>query len=355
MSAPTPTKPDLKTKLFFWLILAAFSTFFAEVLSGADMFPFFHGWGLLVVVPLYGLHILVLGHLVFQAPRVRFSSLIFAGMLFGLYEAYLTKVLWAPPWGEVVIAAGIAPVETLVLVFWWHTWFAFLIPLLAAESILTAGREVQASLPGVFGRLFNSRWGWTAVLIFGGVFQSVNSPSVGRSLLSGLSTTAVLAGLVLLFRRLTRGKPYSLRDLLPDRRQFRILLIPSALMYLSLTLILRPEAIPGLTGQLVIWMLYAVTGLLLLLSQRKALKAGGSRSREAFSPPARFWLGLAGVFTLAAAGGELLLAPFAEPLAVFGWLAGIVFGLTAFIKAVQFTFQSPGDRPHVPIQQTPPH
>ena len=40
----------------YWLILAALSTFCAEVFSGSDMFPFFSAWGLLVVVPLYGLH-----------------------------------------------------------------------------------------------------------------------------------------------------------------------------------------------------------------------------------------------------------------------------------------------------------
>lgn len=107
----TPLK---KHQWLFWIILAAFSTFFAEVFSGSDMFPFFHSWGLLVVVPLYGLHILLLASLVYRAPRLQFSSLIFAGLIFGLYEAYLTKVLWAPPWGDPVIIAGVAPIETLV-------------------------------------------------------------------------------------------------------------------------------------------------------------------------------------------------------------------------------------------------
>ncbi|MFO7944382.1 MAG: hypothetical protein R6U51_08825 [Anaerolineales bacterium] len=75
------------------------------------MFPYFHAWGLLVVVPLYGLHILVLAHLVYRSPQPHFPSLIFAGMLFGLYEAYLTKVLWDPPWGEALIIGGVAPLK----------------------------------------------------------------------------------------------------------------------------------------------------------------------------------------------------------------------------------------------------
>ena len=122
-----------KHQWLFWLILAALSTFFAEVFSGSDMFPYFSAWGLLVVVPLYGLHTILLAHLVYRVKKPRFSSLVFAGMIFGLYEAYLTKVLWAPPWGNPVMIAEFAPVETLVLVFWWHCWFSFIIPLLVAS------------------------------------------------------------------------------------------------------------------------------------------------------------------------------------------------------------------------------
>ena len=32
--------PPRRHKLFFWILLAAYSTFFAEVFAGSDMFPF---------------------------------------------------------------------------------------------------------------------------------------------------------------------------------------------------------------------------------------------------------------------------------------------------------------------------
>ena len=67
-----------KHQWLFWIILASFSTFFAEVFSGSDMFPFFHPWGLFVVVPLYGLHIILLASLVYRADKPRFASLVFA-------------------------------------------------------------------------------------------------------------------------------------------------------------------------------------------------------------------------------------------------------------------------------------
>ena len=192
----TETTIPKKHQWLFWIILACFSTFFAEVFSGSDMFPFFHGWGLLVVVPLYGLHIILLASLVYRASQPRFSSLVFAGMIFGLYEAYLTKVLWAPPWGDPVIIAEIAPIETLVLVFWWHAWFSFIIPLLVSERLVTNSTSLGRSLPGRIGKFFNSWSGLAAVMVFGGLFQSINSPSVGESLLSGILTTGVLVIMV---------------------------------------------------------------------------------------------------------------------------------------------------------------
>ncbi len=331
-----------KHKALFWLILAAFSTFFAEVFSGADMFPFFHAWGLLVVVPLYGLHILVLAHLVYRTPRPRFPSLIFAGMLFGLYEAYLTKILWAPTWEEALLIGGVAPIETLVLVLWWHAWFSFIIPLLIAEKLLTRSWALSQSLPGAVGRLLNSRRGLVGLVIFGGFFQSINSPSVNQSLLSGLSTTAVLIGLVLVWLRATREQSYTMGELLPGKKEFRQLLIPTALLYLIMGAVMRPEAIPGLIGQGLIWLLYALSFFLLWQS----LKPGSKLRNVPRTPvpenlPDRFWLVLAGIFPVAAVSGKLLLAPVAEPMALIFWFGGILFSLIMFAKAVRLTIQKP--------------
>ena len=32
-------------KYLFWLNLGLISTFFAEIISGSDLFPYFHFWG----------------------------------------------------------------------------------------------------------------------------------------------------------------------------------------------------------------------------------------------------------------------------------------------------------------------
>lgn len=327
-----------KHQWLFWLILAALSTFFAEVFSGSDMFPFFSAWGLLVVVPLYGLHTILLAHLVYRTEEPRFPSLVFAGLIFGLYEAYLTKVLWAPPWGNPVIIAEVAPIETLVLVTWWHCWFSFIIPLLVAEKLLTNSTSLGRSLPGKLGGFLNSWAGLAAVMVFGGIFQSINSPSVGQSLLSGLSTTAVLAGLAILWKRVTRWQIYPMKDLLPDQKQFKWLLIPAGFMYLVMGVLIRPEALPGLMGHLIIWILYGISFYLLFKNQNGPAPEPVERKLESW--PTRKWLLLAGIFPLAAVTGEVLLQGLFEPLALIFWFGGIAFGIVMVIQALRITFPS---------------
>jgi len=326
-----------KHQWLFWIILAAFSTFFAEVFSGSDMFPFFHSWGLLVVVPLYGLHIILLASLVYRAPQPRFPSLVFAGMIFGLYEAYLTKVLWAPPWGDPVIIAGFAPVETLVLVFWWHAWFSFIIPLLVTEKLLTNSTSLGRSFPGKIGAFFNSWWGLAGVMIFGGFFQSINSPTIGESLLSGISTSAVLVILVLIWKRITRKKSYEMRELLPDRKQFKWLLVPTAIMYLAMGILIRPDWYPGFIGHLMIWILYGVSFYLLSKSQNNPDVISEETELETWTN--KKWLLLTGT-------GEIILGTFAPFLALVFWFGGIAFGLVMFIKALKLTFPKTSESSH---------
>jgi hypothetical protein len=329
-------KISKKHQWLFWLILAALSTFCAEVFSGSDMFPFFSAWGLLVVVPLYGLHTILLAHLVYRAEEPRFPSLVFAGMIFGLYEAYLTKVLWAPPWGNPVIIAEVAPIETLVLVTWWHCWFSFIIPLLVAEKLLTGSTSLGRSLPGKVGNFLNSWGGLAGVMAFGGFFQSINSPSVGQSLLSGVSTTAVLVGLTLIWKQVTRGEVYSIRELLPNPSQFKWLLVPVGLMYLVMGILIRPESFPGLLGHLVIWALYGISFYLLFRSQKGAPPHTEERDLESW--PGKRWLILAGIFPLAAVAGEILFQGFFEILAIVFWFGGIGFGIWMVGKAVRMTY-----------------
>ena len=136
----------------FWLILGAFSVFFAEVLATSDPYVFFHFFGLLGVFPHYTLHVLVLAPLVIRLDRkVRFGALFLAGTLFGLYEAYMTKVLWSPPWDpDAIRIGGVAVMTSAMLVLFWHPFFSFLLPLFVADHLLLDSDRLQFSLPGTY-------------------------------------------------------------------------------------------------------------------------------------------------------------------------------------------------------------
>ena len=217
MSEGIGTRPLRRHKVLFWIILGAFSTFFAEVIAGSTPFPFFAPLGILIVFPLYFLHTLFFFSIIFSYGKPTLGSLYTAGLLFGMYEAYLTKVVWTSysPDGPMLSIGGIAIFETLLLVLFWHSVLAFMLPLLIGETYLTKSKEIVGLLPEWIrkrGRLL-----FILLLIWGGLFTSVNSPSLPISILSILSSGVVLLLLMVLWKK-TGGDNYSMGELLPSRK-----------------------------------------------------------------------------------------------------------------------------------------
>lgn len=325
-------EPSLKMKVLFWAILGCFSVFFAEVVSGSDFFPFFTPWGWLVTFPLYALHILVLAHVVFTYGKPRFLTLFAAGAIFGMYEAYMTKVMWSPPWGPPIFPlAGIAPVEMMTLALLWHPLFAFIIPLLSAESALAKSREVFNGLPFIVKRILAFRFApHAAILLFALGVAAVHSSAPAEwplSLASALLNCAFILFLVFLWKNVANGSGYELRQLLPNRGEFKILLALLLLLYLILGFALRPEAIPGLGPQMLVWAVYLLLFAALFLSMRKSVRVGVA---ENVQPNIRFsWIFLV-IMALVFAGATTLF----DVIGVFGgivyamvFLAGIVIGV----------------------------
>ncbi len=318
----------------FWFLLAAYSAFFAEVFAGSDMFPFFNLWGILVVVPLYGLHTLILITIIYRYGRPTLATLVFAGGLFGLYEAYITKMLWRPDWEAWITIADVAVVEVLVLL-WWHTWLSFITPLVLGEGLLTRSQDVLTGLPPRLRRLYGSPRGWLGIALFGAVFQSVNSPDSAQSLLSGLSTVGFLALITLLWRRVTRDRAYRLPDLLPDGREFRVLVGWLLAIYLLNTFAVTPERIPPVwPGQAIIWGLYAALIALLVRALRRSRQVTVLADIPPF-PPARSLLVAGLVFILAVPLVKVLLGEVAGLVVLLGWGGGIAFGVWMFVRALR--------------------
>jgi len=260
--------PSLGRKVWFWIILGMSSVFFAEVTVGSQPFPFFVPFSILVVVPLYTLHILVLGTVVIRGRRVTLGALFIAGIIFGLYEAYITKVIWDPYWEFVttVHVAEVAVIQTMILVLWYHNFFAFIIPLAVVETYCTRSRKVFRSLPAKVRARFDGQNVVRTLIILGVVFgmlQAASSLGPLISIASVGSSGLLLFAMMHLFGSTGDGVRYTIDDLLPNRRQFSLLLALLLIFYAVMTAILLPENLPGPVGHAAVLLLYAAAFALL--------------------------------------------------------------------------------------------
>ncbi|PKO12586.1 MAG: hypothetical protein CVU39_23150 [Chloroflexi bacterium HGW-Chloroflexi-10] len=329
-------------KFIFWLLLGALSTVFAEVPAASDLFPLFTFWGLTVVFPIYALHILVLGNLVTRRVPVRWQTLYFAGILFGLYEAYMTKIVWQPNWDTLIpTIGGVLPFEMLVIVFFWHPIFSFILPMMLAERFLTGSDYLFHNLPGIVQKLLASpRKTFFASLLLAvalGTFQTMNAPSVQKVLLSGFSNGLFLIGTFWLWRH--QVKPiYALPDLMPSRRALTRLAIALALLYVILGVLINPQALPGWQGHLTIWIVYFITILLLWRSLRKPCPIANPISAKPTAQLSALLLPLV-VFTLSAFLAKTFLPTTGNIFGMIGWVVMALCSLVMFTSAVISTLR----------------
>ena len=150
--------------------------FFAEVFSGASTLWFISVWGLLVTFPLYLGHTLFLFNLAIRTGRTSLRQLYFFGMLFGLYEALITKVLWYgyPDSAGAMVGyfIGVAWGEFLTLVLFWHPVMSFILPILMYELLS------RDHIPGHEWLIKKSRGtllGVIVLILMGAVLQSNGS------------------------------------------------------------------------------------------------------------------------------------------------------------------------------------
>jgi hypothetical protein len=344
MNTPDPAsgpQPSLPLRLGFWLLLGMFSTGFAEVVSGSQPFPFFQPWGIIVVTPLYTLHILVLTTVIVRFRMLTWQGLCFAGALFGLYEACITKVLWDPPWGQEVALsfAGVAWAHVVLLVLWWHPLVAFFVPLLLAETLLTGSRSVLGALPQpVRDALTTGRrpLHWTlGFAVCCGLVTSGSPATIAETTVSIATNGLLLILLIALWRARGRGTRYSMESLLPGRTGLVVCAALLAALYAITGPLLLPDSLPGADGYLAIGMLYAVLAAGLLRCRafyRPA--ASGDIINPAVSPVWPVYVIFLATYAIVAACSELILGAHTVAFMMLNWLVGGVIGLYVYGRAL---------------------
>jgi hypothetical protein len=303
-AVPEPTAVSalpLRRKLLTWLLLACTSVWLAEVSATSTRFPFVTLSGWVMLVPLYGLHALLDGWLVMRAPRVTWPVVYLPGVLFGLYEAYITKVLWDPTWSKADWhwqAGGLYLTQTAILVLFWHPVFAFILPLTLVERAATGSSELLDVLPRPLRWLAGNRWGLVVLGLLAGTYSAI-----GASWLVALGSAATSVAVVLLVRELVGrlGAAPSLRTVLPSNREAAWLAGLLALDYLVLGFGMRRESLPPVwPGQVTVWVIYAIVIGLYVLALRRTRTVGPATVDAYQRATRRPLVTLAIAFTIAA-------------------------------------------------------
>jgi hypothetical protein len=250
---------DMK-KLLPILLLGALSMLFAEVFSGASTLWFLDPWGFLLAYPLYLGHAIFLLNVAFLFKKTSPRQLYFFGMLFGLYEALITKVLWFgyPNSTGPMISSfyGVAWGEFLTLVLFWHPVMSFIIPVFVYEIL---SGDV---LPG-HERFLHK--GWKTLLfvivlvVMGASFQSNGAK---YDLLRSVGSMAGTIFIVVLLHLASKGK--NLQTLVLGKKAMIVVLVYLFVLYGTTTAFIFPERLPKIVLPYVLiflWYLVAV-GLL---------------------------------------------------------------------------------------------
>ena len=322
-------------KILFWILLGALSAYFAESVAGSTMFPFTTGTGLVFVLPVYGLHIVVLSAITYRFGKPRFQTLYAAGMLCGMYEAYITKVLWISnsPDGPLIRLGGVSVLDFLVLVLFWHPLMAFMLPLNVAERLLTASRSIT------LGRFSGSARGWIWVAVACGINQGIHSPSPVHSLAAGAVSLIVLLGLTTIWHR-AGGDQYEMADLLPTGTTLGLLSMLLLLVYVFLTFQYRSDKLPGAGPQSTIIAIYAVLILLFWLHLRRSKSASDPETGEGL--PLRFFGRMLVIVAVSSAIASTILGVFGIKMVVFltVLVVSALVGLFVFVRFVADLFRT---------------
>jgi hypothetical protein len=229
-------------RLWSILLLGALSMFFAEVFSGASTLWFVDAWGLFLTFPLYLGHAIFFLNVAFLWKKTSPRQLYFFGMMFGLYEALITKVLWfgypnssGPAVGYFF---GIAWSEFLTLVLFYHPIMSFVIPVFVYE--LLSG-DVLPGHEWFLEKNWKTFFLIILLIMMGASFQSNGAQyDVIRSM--GSMGGSIL--IILVLHVLSKGK--NLQSLVLGKKALIIVVIYLFVLYGVTTVIIFPNRLPGM-------------------------------------------------------------------------------------------------------------
>ena len=233
----------------------------AEVFSGASLaMGLWHPWTLVVTYWLYYAHFFFFTTLAVRTGRTSLSSLYLWGVLFGLYESWITKVIWHGYSGDGKFVLGsIGPYgfSEISMVFLFHPVMSFILPLSVACLLSPSLRRVFPDLAWLTGRGRWARCIRAYVIISLAPVMAMNS---GGPMNLILNIVAAIVCLLMLLRlaRSAFESPSGQHIVVFSRWGFAVLCLYLAVLYGVTYILLRPEGLPSIPVQLFTFVFYAL-------------------------------------------------------------------------------------------------
>ncbi len=258
------------------MLIGLLSMVFAEAFSGSSILWFMSEWAWFVTLPLYWSHTLLFLNLAMRSKRTSVGQLYLWGILFGLYESWVTKVLWAgyftdPPLLGTVFGFAIA--EDIVLLMFWHPVMAFVLPILVFQILARAGNKsnegVETAFPTHISFLQRSRRNsafYLYTFIIGSLFMIVSSGY--DFIVAGITALGSLVLILIPYYLIKRrgGRSFSIQSLRLGRKGLAVTAAYVILLYAITFPTLLPERIPGIETIIATLFIYAFVILLIYAS-----------------------------------------------------------------------------------------
>ena len=274
-AAPSPSWLD---SVFPRLLIGLIVLISTEVFSGASLkIGLWHPWTLLVTFWLYFAHFFLFTTLAVWTGRTSFWSLYLWGVLFGLYESWITKVIWFGYGGDGKFVLGnLGPYgfSEISMVFIFHPMMALIFPLAVLCILCPSLRRWFPELAWFTGKSRGARVVRIYLVLVFGTIVAANS---GGATNLALNLAFVVSLLMLLLRfsrfRLDGSDGRSLVVFGP--LGFATLCVYLLLLYGVTYVHLRPEGLPSLAIQSITLAFYALAIVGLWLHRRRQPPASG--------------------------------------------------------------------------------
>ena len=252
------------------------SMIFAEVFSGSAPLWFLGIWGWFAVLPLYWAQALLLLNLAMKYERTSLTQLYLWGVIFGLYEGWITKVIWAGYMGDVPALGtflGFAIGEFFVIALFWHALFAFIIPILVFQIIVQAtnkgeAESIHTSHLGVISKGKRNYVLLGIIIVTGSLFMMMGLGADSFSIIVAGITNLAYIVLLSWFVTSWNSKPMDLESLRLGKTGLSIIIIYLFAYYIVSFFTILPERIPSLGTILLTIAFYGFVIILIFVSPK---------------------------------------------------------------------------------------